>query len=83
MQRFVFYSPSLDRKALLAAKRTASRLGATVVRSLAGSMLLEAPRAKAAEVAEALPGWQYSAEKKVQRIPERTPLDRARVKKAA
>jgi hypothetical protein len=83
MQRFVFYSPSLDRKALLAAKRTASRLGATVVRSLAGSMLLEAPRAKAAEVAEALPGWQCSAEKKVHRIPERTPLDRARVKKAA
>jgi hypothetical protein len=32
---------------------------------------------------KALPGWRYSVETKTHRIPERTPLQRARVKKAA
>lgn len=83
MERFVFYSPSLDAKALASAKRAAARLGATVVRSLAGTMLLEAPRAKAAELAEALPGWRYSAEARTHRVREKTPRQRARAKKTA
>lgn len=84
MERYVFYCPqSLDPKVVTAAKKTATSLGATVVRAVAGSMLLEAPPAKAAQVAKALPGWRYSVETKTHRIPERTPLQRARVKKAA
>lgn len=83
MERFVFYSPTLDVKALTAARRTVARLGATVVRSLAGSMLVEAPRARAAEVAQALPGWRCRSEAKILRVPERTPLQRARAKKGA
>jgi hypothetical protein len=88
MDRYVFYAPqALDRKVVTAAKKTATSLGATVVRAVAGSMLVEAAPAKIAQVAKALPGWRYSAEKKVHRIPERTPLQRAHaarsVKKAA
>ena len=79
MHRYVFYSPlTPDPKVVTAAKKTAVSLGATVVRTAAGSMLLEAAPSKAAEVAKALPGWRYSVEAKTHRIPERTPLQRAR-----
>lgn len=63
---------------LASARRTAKAHGATVLRAMAGSMLLEAPPAKAAAVAKALPGWRYSPERKTTRVPERTPLQRAR-----
>jgi len=43
-------------------------------------MLVDAPRAKAAQVAKALPGWRYTAERKTARIPEHRPLERARLK---
>ena len=82
MARYVFYCPtSLDAKAVTAAKKTATALGATVVRSAAGQMLLDAPPARMAQVAEALPAWRYSVEGKSARIPERStrPLQRARL----
>lgn len=84
MERYVFYSTqSLDPKVVNAAKKTATALGATVVRAVAGSMLLEAAPAKVAQVAKALPGWRYSAEAKKHRIPERTPLQRAAAARTA
>jgi hypothetical protein len=84
MDRYVFYAVQpVDAKVVTAAKKTAAALGATVVRTVAGSMLLEAPAAKAAQVAKALPGWRYSVETKTHRLPERTPLQRARAARAA
>jgi len=83
MDRYVFYNAqSLDPKVLTAAKKTAKALGATVVRAAAGSMLLEASPTKVAQVAKALPGWRYSAETKSHRVPERRPLQRARLAEA-
>ncbi len=80
MDRYVFYSPlSLDPKSVTAAKKTATALGARVVRTAAGSMLLEAAPTMITQVAQALPGWRYSVEAKAHRIPERTPLQRARL----
>ncbi len=81
MDRYVFYPrEGLEAKDVAAAKRTAKALGATVVRAAAGLMLLEAGPEKAEQVARALPGWRYSADqKKAHKIPERTPLQRARL----
>jgi len=77
--RYVFYFPlSVDPKLVAAAKKTAKDLGVTVLRTVAGSMLVEAEASEAALVAKALPGWQYSVESMTHRIPERTPLQRAR-----
>ncbi len=79
MTRYVFYLPlSVDRKLVAAAKKTAEGLGATVLRTAMGQMLLEAEASEAAAVAKALPGWQYCVETTTHRIPERTPLQRAR-----
>lgn len=84
MDRYVFYHPlSLDAKTVAAAKKKAASLGATVLRSAAGTMLLEAERAAIRQVANALPDWRYSVEAKVHRLPERTPLQRARLKHRA
>ena len=81
MDRYVFYCPlTLDAKAVSAAKKKAASLGATVVRAGAGSMLLEAENAAIKQVAKALPDWRYSVESKVHRLPERTPLQRTRLK---
>ena len=76
MKRYVFYSSqlSVDRKVVTAARKLATSLGATVVRIVAGSMLLEATPAKAVQVAKALPGWHYSVETQGHRIPEHSPL---------
>ena len=76
MKQYVFYSSqvSADRKSVTTARKMATSLGATVVRTAAGSMLLEATPAKAAQVAQALPGWHYSLETKGHRIPEHSPL---------
>jgi hypothetical protein len=42
-------------------------------------MLVEAGPIQVAQVVEALPGWRYSAETMTHRIPERMPLQRARL----
>lgn len=80
MDRYVFFNAdSRDAKALTAAKKTARALGATVVGGAAGSMLIEAAPTKAAQVAKALPGWRYTPERKTARVPERRPLQRAKL----
>lgn len=80
MARYVFSlaTATIGAVPLASARRTASAHGATVLRAIAGSMLLEAPPATAAAVAKALPGWRYRPERKTTRVPERTPLQRAR-----
>jgi hypothetical protein len=80
MDRYVFFSAdSSDAKALAAAKKTARALGATVVGAAAGSMLVEAAPTQLAQVAQALPGWRYTVERKSARVPERRPLQRAKL----
>ena len=55
MSRYVFFnSDAQDAKVLTAAKKTARSRGATVVKSLAGTMLLEVTPAQVPEVAQAL-----------------------------
>jgi len=79
MARYVFHLPrSLDTKAVTAAKKTATSMGATVVRTAAGQMLVETTPSKAAKVAEALPEWRYGLERLTARLPEKTPLARAK-----
>lgn len=80
MSRYVFFnSANVDAKGLAAAKRTAKAMGVTVVRSVAGSMLVEAAPTQLQKVANALPGWKFSVERKTARIPEQRPLERAKV----
>lgn len=85
MARFVFFpaTAAMGAVPLASAKKTASAHGAVVLRAIAGSMLLEAPPSKAAAVAKALPGWRYSLERKATRVPERRPLERLKIAKAA
>lgn len=78
-----FTSDIQDAKRLAAAKQAARAQGATVVKSLAGTMLLELAPAKVSEVAQALPGWRYAAERKTTRVPERKPRSKARGAQAA
>jgi hypothetical protein len=81
MCRYVFFnSDALDAKVLMAAKKAARSRGATVVKSLAGTMLLELAPARVPEVAQALPGWRYSVENKTARVPERKPLERTKAR---
>jgi hypothetical protein len=83
MSRYVFFnSEAQDAKILEAAKRTARSRGATVVKSLAGTMLLEVTPAQMPAVAQALPGWHYSVERKTTRVPERKPLERFKARAA-
>ena len=83
MGRYVFFnSDAQDDKVLTAAKKAARSHGATVVKSLAGTMLLELEPAQVSEVAQALPGWRYSAERKTTRVPERRPLERSMARAA-
>ena len=80
MDRYVFFhAQDLDPKVLMAAKKTARALGATVVRTAAGSMLVEAAPTQIAKLATALPGWRYCVETKTHRLPERRALQRARL----
>ena len=79
MARYVFFPDTASGATLAAARKAASEHGATVVRAIAGSMLLEATPAKVVKVARALPGWRYTAETKVARVPERRPLARAKL----
>lgn len=80
MARYVFSlaTATIGAVPLASARRTANAHGATVLRAIAGSMLLEAPPTTAAAVAKALPGWRYRPERKTTSLPERTPLQRAR-----
>jgi hypothetical protein len=81
MSRYVFFnSDAQDAKVLAAAKKVARSRGATVMKSLAGTMLLELAPARVPEVARALPGWRYSVESKTARVPERKPLQRSKVR---
>lgn len=76
MRRYFFFnSDAQNAKALTAAKKAARSHGATVVKSLAGTMLLEVTPAQVPEVAQALPGWCYSVERKTSRVPERRPQE--------
>ena len=83
MSRYVFFnSDAQDDKVLMAAKKAARSHGATVVKSLAGTMLLELAPAQVSEVAQALPGWRYSVERKTTQVPERRPLERSKTRGA-
>lgn len=83
MSRYVFFnSNALDIKVLTAAKKAARSQGATVVKCLAGSMLLELTPGQLAIVARALPGWCYSAERRTTRVPERRPLEGTKSRRA-
>ena len=73
-----FHASTLDKKVVVAAKRTVVSLGANVLRTAAGSMLVEASEKEVEQLAEALPGWRWSIERKSHRIPERGPLHRPR-----
>lgn len=79
MSRYVFFNnDAQDAKVLTAAKRAARSRGATVVKSVAGTLLLELEPAQVPRVAEVLPGWRYTVERIVARVPERKPLARVR-----
>ena len=81
MSRYVFFkSDGQDDKVLTAAKKAARSHGATVVKSLAGTMLLELAPARVQDVAQALPGWRYSVECKTTRVPERKSLERSKAR---
>ena len=83
MSRYVFFnSDAQDAKVLTVAKKTARSRGATVVKSLAGTMLLEVTPAQVPKVAQALPGWRYSVERKTTRVPEPKPLERTKARGA-
>lgn len=80
MPFYVFFpGTASSTKSLTAAKKAVSDNGATVVRAAAGAMLVEAAPTSAKRVAQALPGWQYTPERKTTRVPERRPLQRAKL----
>lgn len=84
-QRFVFYfSMGTCTQAMVrAASKTASSLGATVIKAGLGTMLVEAAPAVAAEVGRALPHWRYAKEQQAIQLPESGPLQRTRQKLVA
>jgi hypothetical protein len=79
MARYVFRnSDAQSKQALVAARKAARSQGAPVVKPQAGTMLLEVTPAQLPEVAQALPGWRYAAERKTTRAPERKRAERWR-----
>ena len=83
LSRYVFFnSNARDAKVPTAAKKTARSRGATVVKSLTRTMLLEGAPAQVPEVEQALPGWPYAAERKTTRVPECKALERSKVRGA-
>jgi hypothetical protein len=83
MSLYVFLdSEAQDVKVLVAARKAARSRGATVVKSLAGTMLLELDPARVTEVARALPCWRHLVERKTTRVPERKPLQRTKARGA-
>ncbi len=71
MSRYVlFNSNAQDVKVLTAARKTARPHGAAVVKSLAGTMLLELAPAQVRRMAQALSGWRHSVERKTRLVTE-------------
>lgn len=69
MARYTFFcSSGLDRNGLLAAKKTVQTVGASVVRSADGSMLVEASTGQLRRLAKALPDWRYCVERNTTRL---------------
>jgi hypothetical protein len=62
----------------MAARKVARSHGATVVKSVAGTMLLELTPAQVPQVADALPGWCYTVVRQTTRLPDGKPLQRRR-----
>ena len=79
MTRYVFFPENDSATPLVAAKKAAAVHGAIVVSVAEGAMLLDASPTKAANLVKALRGWQYALERKTSRLPERTPLERAKL----
>ena len=79
MARYRFSPASMGATPLAAARKAATANGATVLRAIAGSMLIEVPPSKVDAVADAIPGWKYSAERRTATVPERSPLQRAKL----
>lgn len=83
MARYVFHnSDAQDSQVPTAARKAARSRGATVVKSLAGTMLPEVTPAQVPEVAQALPGWRFAAARRTTRVPERKPLERSKARGA-
>jgi hypothetical protein len=80
MSRYVFSLHSLtpDPQAVAEAEKIAKSMGVKIVRRMGGSMLLEAAPRVVSRLARAMPGWRLSQENGGYRVPERTPLQRAR-----
>jgi len=80
MSRYVFLnSEAQDVKVLAAVQKAARSRGATVVKSLAGTMLGPGARNRGGG---ALPGWRYSVERKTTTVPERKSLERTKARGA-
>lgn len=80
MDRHIFFSSEhLGASTMAAAKKTAQALGAKVINTASGGLLIEATPEVIGQVASALPGWNHTVERKTMRIPERTPLQRAKL----
>ena len=81
MSRYVFLnSEAQDVKVLAAVRKAARSRGATVVKSLAGTMLLGLGERNRG--GGALPGWRYSVERKTTTVPERKSLERTKARGA-
>jgi hypothetical protein len=75
MDRYVFYfSGNADQRLVREAKKTLEQLGATVVKTVAGSMLVEGSSSKVKRAATALPDWRYSLDTRTHRMPEKKAL---------
>jgi hypothetical protein len=78
--RYIFFPGNKPgAKSLTAAKKAVSEQGGSVVGTAEGGMLIEATPARARRVAQVLSGWDYTPERAETRVPERPPLERARV----
>lgn len=62
-----------------AAEATVVGMGAKVVRKVAGTMLIEATPTVVAKLVRALPRWRVHPEGGSYRVPERRPLERAKL----
>ena len=84
MPRFVFF-PATESAAvpIATAKKTARKHGATVLRAIAGTMLIDVQEERLEQLVQALPGWRYSIERRDTRIPERRPLERIKAARKA
>lgn len=84
MGLYVFSSiEPVTAKQLAASEQTVRALGGTVVRSLAGVMLVELAAPALRQVAKLLPDWRWSPQRKTAHVPEYRQRVRARVRKTA